>query len=316
MCREKGVQRLPADKKYELRMSRYLSWLFWQTNSKNEPITAGVANACLTQLGAFWVENNVSWLRKRHPQLGVQLKWYKRYQPSQIRIRKPIMNEMLQTILKPLLNTKSLSKSTMAAAICIGHFFGARAGEFTCSKYSLSEGDIMLRHKHLQWTFQQERVVSLAITFEKSKVNQFGEKTEIVSVDCRCARRELCAPCIIWHMCRLKAQRRHRVAKPHDPVLHMTSKTGCHAMNRDRISKHLKAAVAELGLKPIEYSLHPLRIGRASDLARTKVARWYIAKWGRWTSDCWEKIYARLNFKDMAKITNTSMNSWRASNSN
>ena len=299
MCREKGVGRIPADRNFELRMSRYLSWLFWQTNRKGIPITAGVANACLSQLGAFWVENNISWQRKSHPQLAIQLKWYKRYQPSQVRIRKPIMTEMLRRMLQPLLHSNSLRKSTLAAGICIGHFFGARAGEFTCSNYTLSEGDVMLRHKHLQWSFQSGKVVSLTLTFEKSKVNQFGEKTENVAVDCCCARDEICAPCIIWNMCQIKAQKRHRAAQPHDPVLYMSTKTGCKALNRDHISKYLKTAVAKYGLNPKEYSLHSLRIGRASDLARTRVARWLIAKWGRWTSDCWEKIYARLDFRDI-----------------
>ena len=317
MCKEKGVNILPTDKQYALRMSRYLSWLYWQTNAKGAPITSGVANVCLGQLGAFWVENNISWQRKKHPQLALQLKWYKRYQPSDIYIRKPIMYPLLEKILQPLLYSKSLEKSTLAAAICIGHWFGGRAGEYTCSNYTLSEGDVMLCHKHLQWSFRQEKVVSLAITYEKSKVNQFGEKTEVVGVDCACAQGGLCAPCIIWHMCQLKAQERRRPAKPHHPVLYYRkSKTKSRALGRDPISKHLKTEVAKYGLNPREYSLHSLRIGRASDLARANMARWLIAKWGRWTSDAWEKTYARLNFLDMAKITNTSINTWMASNSN
>ncbi len=174
----------------------------------------------------------------------------------------------------------------------------------------------MLRHKHLHWSFDRfHRVTSLTIVFEKSKTNQFGEKTEVVSVDCSCHLRQLCGPHIIWNMCKIKQAKQRRTAQANDPVLAWKTRTTLNAMSRDHLSKYLKSVVTKLSLNKKEYSLHSLRIGRASDFARAGVARWVIAKWGRWTSDCWEKVYARLNFLDIARITGTTLNRWIASNS-
>ena len=316
MCQEKGVHPIPHKSQLALRMSRYLSWLYWQTNKKQQPITAGVADKCLAQLGAYWVENNISWLRRTHPQIALQLKWYKRNQPSDIYIRKPVMYPLFNRLVQPLLHTRSLRKATLAAGLSIGYFFGARSGEFTCSNHTLSLGDIVLQHTHLHWSFDRfNRITALTIKFEKSKTNQFGEKTEIVSVNCSCQSGQLCGPHIIWHMCRIKQAKFNTLAQPSDPVLLWESQSKYRPLNRDKLSEYMKSGAEKLGLNPKHYALHSLRIGRASDFARAGVARWIIAKWGRWSSDCWEKAYARLDFLDIARITGTTYNQWRASNS-
>ncbi len=166
MCREKEVE--PIIKVgLALRMSRYIAWLYYQTNSKGVPLSAGVASNCVTQAGALWTEHGVSWLRKEHPQLRLQLDYYKRVRPSDRKIRKPICYPFFVKLIQPLLTNGSLKAMTLAAAMCIGYYFGARAGEYTCTKFTLSMDDIMLQHKHRTWSTQKAR---------KSKVSPLSSR--------------------------------------------------------------------------------------------------------------------------------------------
>ena len=315
MCREKHVEPI-LDHDLALRMSRYLSWLYYQKNSRGKPLTAGVANACLTQLGALWTQYGKSWVRKSHPQLKLQLEFYKRRRPSDFNIRKPICYPLFEKLIEPLLRINSLTSLTLAAALCNGYYFGGRAGEYTCSNYTQTKGDVMLQHKHLKWSVKHQRITSLAIKFEKSKVNQLGDKTEVVGAECLCQQGLICAPHVIWRLFQAKAKHLNRTATSNDPVLYWESKSKCKALNRDKISNYIKNMAKQFGLNIKEYQLHSLRIGRASDLARIGTPRWLIAKWGRWASDCWELIYARLDFTDIMQLTGTPLNKWLASNSN
>ncbi len=90
----------------------------------------------------------------------------------------------------------------------------------------------------------------------------------------------VCALYIIWNLLQLKEQARQRSAR-------WKSKSKYEALDRDQLSNYM---------------------------ARANVARWMIAKWGRWASDCWEYVYARLDSTDLAKLTDTTLIKWFASN--
>ncbi len=78
MCKEKQVEPI-IEHNLALRMSRYIAWLYHQTNRYGRPLTAGVASACVTQAGALWVEHGVSWTRKNHPGLRLQINFFQRH---------------------------------------------------------------------------------------------------------------------------------------------------------------------------------------------------------------------------------------------
>lgn len=191
----------------------------------------------------------------------------------------------------------------MASAICIGYFWGARLSEYTCTRYTSLLGDKLLQLKHLKFVKKHNgQIKSLCITIAKSKVNQFNEKTEIVEALCTC-RKGVCGPCIIASM--LKSREKAGTLKPDDAVL-------VNPINNKPLAPHqmnnlLQTLSAKLGLNSNHYRSHSLKIGRATDLARAGVEAWIIAKWGRWSTNSWQQIYARLDCTDLAQLTHTPL---------
>ena len=74
------------------------------------------------------------------------------------------------------------------------------------------------------------------------------------------------------------------------------------------VNNLIKALAVRLKLEPTLYASHSLRSGRATDLARAMKPTWFIKKWGRWRSDCWQDFYAKLDFSDIAKLSKLSLN--------
>ena len=61
-----------------------------------------------------------------------------------------------------------------------------------------------------------------------------------------------------------------------------------------------------MDLDPNLYSFHSLRSGRATDLARALKPAWIIKKCGKWSSEVWQDFYVKLDFTDMAKLSQLS----------
>ncbi len=270
-------------------------------------MTVGVANKCLTALGNLWVAEGVTFKRKDHVHIRKQMEGYRRLRPGVRRIRHPFCFFMLVWGVKFLVRKNSHNALISAAGLVIGYCFGGRSGEYTSTKYSLSLGDILLQQKHFQWTFDADKnPISLTLFFEKSKTNQHGDKTEIVARDCCCKTKPLCPVHFLLYV-RNQVRKRFGRAKPTDAFLR---KENGKPLSPDNMNNTIGVIAEELDCDPAFYKQHSLRIGHASDQARNGVPHWIIKKWGRWKSNCWEAIYARLDFRDVAKLTNTSVNDW------
>ncbi len=202
------------------RICRFIQYLRNRKTWKGKEIGDSVAKACVQAVTAYWANKGWSFQRKNHPQIAKQLKGYRRLKPSKKRVRKPFSIHHLQFALDWLLKKVSLQKLTLAAALCIGYFFGGRVGESTCNKKTLALGAVMLLWEHLDFVYDEdEKIKSLIINFQKSKVNQFGEKVEIVEARCTCGKNsDPCAPHIVAKLLRMRYKMNVKVA-PTGPVL-------------------------------------------------------------------------------------------------
>ena len=144
----------------------------------------------------------------------------------------------------------------------LGYFFGGRVGEYTCTPSTIKLGDIRLEFRHFSWIKQKSRIKSLLWKIEKSKVNPFGDKLELVEAKCECSGPG--APCTIDRLIKERKRFFGKKHKPTDPVLAMENGK---PLSASELNNFISAWAVRLGLKAEEYSSHSLRIGRASDLA-------------------------------------------------
>ncbi len=255
----------------EKMMGRYLGWLYWEKTFKGKDIPHGVAKACLTAVGKYWNDNGLTFVRKNHPAITRKLIGYKKWRPSLKRARKPWCLNHMKLAMKVLLKAKTELALTLAACLAVGYWWGCRVGEYTSSPSTIALGDIPLRFKHLAWFYDKNgTLLSVAIKIEKSKCNQYGEKNETLPVDCTCKvhGKATCGPHLLQKLCRAKVRSKGRNLKRNDLIFEKSHKK---AMTPDCINNTLEVLANQMGLKGSEYRSHSLRIGRATDLARSNM---------------------------------------------
>ncbi len=72
-----------------------------------------------------------------------------------------------------------------------------------------------------------------------------------------------------------------------------------------KVNNMLRVLAAKAGLQPEGYTSHGLRMGHCIDLVKAGNPKWWIKKWGRWASNCWEATYAKLDFRELAALLKT-----------
>lgn len=285
------------------RMSRFLAHLSERDTFKGKPLTAGVADTCLMALGSFWNNNNVSFVRKHHPGIAQQMKGFRRKKPSSTRIKKPFTIHHLQFAVDFLLKQGSIDSMTLATALTMAYWWGLRGGEYTCTKTTLKLGDVALLPSQFDFFYNREGgIISMVINIQKSKINQPTVIDRVEQVEARCACPGVCGPHMVKRLIDYKEQ---RGAFSEDlPFLTFSDGRPIHV---DFVNRGMKAIVVKMGLAPVGYAAQSARSGRATDMTIHNVQSFYIAKWGRWKSDCWMKHYAKIDHSDIARITHTTM---------
>ena len=66
-----------------------------------------------------------------------------------------------------------------------------------------------------------------------------------------------------------------------------------------------------INLNPKYYTPHSLRVGGCTDLFRAGAVPYKVSIFGRWSSDCWKQIYVNIDFFDIARLRNTTMDELR-----
>ena len=166
-------------------------------------------------------------------------------------------------------------------------------------------GDHLLKRKNLTFNRNENKeIIGSAITIHKSKTNQFGEEKDQIGQNCKCP--QPCGPHFLYNYLHKRARKFGKI-KPNDPLLlDDRGKT----LKAELVTNAIRNIIYQLDLNPLHYNTHSLRIGAATDLARDNVQHFIIKQWGRWRSNCWETTYARLDYLDLAKLTNTTLSSW------
>ena len=197
------------------------------------------------------------------------------------------------------INLNSYNGLLIASALCIGYFFGGRVGEYAPKSRELWQK--VIRPADITFIGTDNDLKSLILDFRSHKTNKSGVYSGKVECICSCDL-GLCPVHIIAKYLKW----RHKAFGPeiYNPLLLKLTGRPLPPSNINHLIKNL---IIKMGLNPSTYSSHSLRSGRATDLARTLKPTWFIKKWGRWRSNCWEDFYAKLDFTDIAKIANQSL---------
>ena len=282
-------------------LSRFLEYLRLFTTVRHSGACAAVS-----AVTNYWAQHGISFSTKQHPIIRMQLKGYHRLKPSSKILRKPFnldyINQALeQHIIKPW----TFSGALMTATFTCGYFKGMRVGEYTIDKQSKKFGDLTLKRKHLSFDLNKNRkIIGSVILIEKSKTNQFGDYHHPVSIECSCPG--FCGPHSLFNYLALRTKKFGKI-QPEDPLL-IDSKQ--RPLKASYVTNIIRNTAAALELDPKNYHTHSLRIGGATDLARANVQAYQIEKWGRWRSGCWKEIYAQIDFRDLAKLTHSTVAQW------
>ena len=198
------------------------------------------------------------------------------------------------------IDMNTFSGNLNASILSVGHFFGGRVGE--CASKSTKDWHKLVNVNDVLLIKEGHDLKAININFRFAKNNKDGYYSGKVEAICSC-KAGVCPVHIIARYLQI----RWNVFGPNrngDPLL-LTSK-GL-PVRQQHVNNLIKSLARDLHLDPTVYSSHSLRAGRATDLAKAFKPTWFIKKWGRWRSNCWEDFYAKLDFTDMAKIANKSL---------
>ena len=222
---------------------------------------------------------------------------YRKRKPSETRLRNPFTFFHMQKAMS-YVDFAAYMGNLIASALCVGYFYGGRIGEY--SPHSKADWSKVVLRKDLQFIGPKKRISALIIDFKKHKTNKYDLYCGKVECICSCDT-GICPVHIIKRFVKMRDSYLNKKKYWDKPLFMQLNKKPLaqYAMNN-----LIKNMIIKMGLKPEFYSSHSLRSGRATDLARAQKPSWFIKKWGRWRSDCWETFYAKLDLSDIARLSN------------
>jgi len=269
-------------------------WYLYQYTTK----PAGPAKRRVTALGYYWKCHGIDWDRKLYPTITCMLKGYTKRRPSEVKRRNPWTFWHIVKAL-PWINLNTYTGCLQMAGICIGYHFGGRIGEYAA--YTRKDWDYLVRRCDIEMIYDNDKLVMMTVDFRHHKTNKEGIYSGKVDSCCECEN-GLCGIHLIERF--IKLRDREWTDAHNFPLLVQLSGKPMRAIHMNNLLKFL---ARNMGIDPTFYSSHSLRAGRATDLARAQTPTWLIKKWGRWRSDCWQDLYAKLDCSDIAKITKRSL---------
>ena len=268
----------------------YICYLYQFTD-----VTEKGASRRLTALGHFWKCHGYNWDRTRFPTICAMMRGYRKIKPSKSRPRNPFTFFHLKKAFK-WINLNTYNGLLMASTLSIGYFFGGRIGEY--SPHSREDWKSIVLREDLQFIGNSTNPRGLIIDFKLHKTNKFGIYSGKVECICSC-NLGICPVHIIYKFVRYRDSE-YGPSLKHPLLLQLKELP----LPQYAVNHMIKNLILKMGLDPKLYSSHSLRAGRATDLARAMKPAWFIKKWGRWRSDCWQDFYAKLDMSDIAKISN------------
>lgn len=275
-------------------VQEYVIYLFHLTSVPHK-----AASRRVTAVGHLWKANGLDWDRSKHPTIAAMFRGYRKKKPSAIRPRNPFTFYHMQKAFQTL-NLSTYTGLLLGSALCIGYFYGGRIGEY--SPNSRADWKSVLLREDLQFIGDSNNPFALQLDFKTHKTNKFGIYSGKVECICSCDI-GICPVHIIWRFTKLRDQEYGTdIAWKHPLLLRLNMKP----LPQYAVNHLIKNLILKMGLDPSKYSSHSLRSGQATHLARAGHSAWFIKKWGRWRSNCWEDFYAKLDLTDIAIISNLS----------
>ena len=228
------------------------------------------------------------------------IKGYKRLKPSDLKPRNPWSFWHMARALE-LLDLNTYTGNVNASILSIGHFLGGRVGEYASK--SRKDWHKLVNVNDVQLIKVGHDLKSIIVNFRFAKNNKDGYYSGKVEAVCSC-KSGVCPVHIIARYLKIRWNV-FGANRNSDPLL-LTSK-GL-PVRQQHVNNLIKSLARDLQLDPTVYSSHSLRAGRATDLARAFKPDWFIKKWGRWRSNCWQDFYAKLDFTDIAIMSNLTLN--------
>ena len=273
-------------------VQEYICYLFKFTN-----VRAKGASRRVTALGHFWKCHGYNWDRQKYPTIKAMFRGFRKLKPSQTKPRNPFTFFHLKEAFKHI-NLSTYTGLLIASTLCIGYFFGGRIGEY--SPHSREDWKSIVLRRDLQFIGDPNNPKALIIDFKLHKTNKFGIYSGKVECICSC-HIGICPVHIIFHFTKIR-DKEYGPSSHHPLLLRLNEMP----IPQYAVNHLIKNLIIKMGLNPNLYSSHSLRAGRATDLARALKPSWFIKKWGRWRSDCWQDFYAKLDMSDIAIISNLS----------
>ena len=194
-----------------------------------------------------------------------------------------------------------------------GYFGRMRPGEYTKTQYSTP-----LTSKQITWNPSADSPREVIITFKRSKTNRHGARHELITMGCNCGHKRFGhpSPCPVHLLLKFIKMRKQRFGsmKISEPIL-VDHKN--RMLKYDLLRKFIKRGILlvsqkiRIKLNPKYYTPHSLRVGGCTDLSRIGAALYKVSIFGRWTSDCWKQIYINIDFFDIARLRNTTVDELR-----
>ena len=255
------------------------------------------ASRRVTAVGFYWKSMGKDWDRSRHPSIAAMFKGYRYKRPSKVRPRNPFTFFHMQKAFE-YIDLSTYNGLLIGSTLSIGYFFGGRIGEY--SPNSREDWKSILLRGDLLFIGNQRNPNALILDFKLHKTNKHGIYSAKVECICSCDL-GICPVHIIYKF--MKVRDGEYGDDPHLPFLLRLNEM---PIPQYAVNHLIKNLTIKMGLDPTLYSSHSLRSGRATDLARANKPAWFIKKWGRWRSDCWQDFYAKLDLRDIAVLSNLS----------
>ena len=319
-CADFGKDPLAPNVKSIIEFMGYMVHMFHKSGEE--------ISRCLLAISHHCRIHGVSWKWSSYEQIKYAVKACRNKWPDAKRFRKPMCHEFVAYAWQKYMNKEVLNFRYWAIlnGISLGYWLGLRPGEY--AKY---KGSRLLKFKALTFRpmprgytlgsdiFPYPQVIKeMNIRLDFSKTNQHGHEKELLSIECKCNQRrfgmKIKCPvhAMYWYL--MGRKMRFGKIKPDDPLL-VTEKNK--PISWDQVSKFCWNWILDMNddydltMDPGYYTPHALRVGGTTDLGREGTSAWKISQFGRWRSDCWQDVYIKLDFQDLADLRKCTISSIR-----
>ena len=268
-----------------------MAWVF-----KTRKVKGKTAEAYLTAIRSWLLDNGINWDRKNMPVLQRQLKGFRFLRGDKQDQRCPIGfgNGKLEKFLGAI-KKKSIFNRTKRCTFLLMYFGCLRPSEATKSGDSVEKLLRVLRVSNIKWLDGFEATKDIFIHLHSAKNDRLGNYILDIPVMCSCPK--LCLVCELRELI-IKRANKEGELKGSDYLLVTDSGRPIHY---NHVLKWTRCLVKKFKWNTKKYKPYSFRIGRACDLYVGGFSELNIMDFGRWKSASFMR-YIRPTASDMLWI--------------